>query len=162
MGEAERKSRFYQAETSGIGKTKGIKHILIVDDEVEFVNSVRRHLKRRGFNPDFAFNGEVACHKMLALEKDRRLYDLVITDVVMPRMDGIALLQWIQGTFPKTSVMVVSEFMDLVHLETRIRPELDGICRKPMTPESMMQLIGSISRKRVEWQQAGYSGYTVQ
>jgi DNA-binding NtrC family response regulator len=152
-----------QAETPWTQKTEYIEHILIVDDEVEFVSSVRRHLKRRGFSPDYAFNGEAACQKMLlALEEDERFYDLVITDVVMPRMDGLVLLEWIQTTFPKTSVMVVSEFMDLVHLGSRIRPELDDIGRKPMTPESMMHLINNISQKRIERWQTGQNVHSAQ
>jgi DNA-binding NtrC family response regulator len=132
-------------------EAKCIHHILIVDDEVEFVGSVRRHLKRRGFCPDFAFNGESACHKMLSLKQENRRYDLVITDVVMPRMDGISLLQWIHGRFPETSVIVVSEFMNLAQLETKIRPELDAVGRKPMIPDQMMGLIESISSKRWAW-----------
>lgn len=159
MGGIERKSRRSRAETPGDEKPEGVEYILIVDDETEFVSTVRRHLKRCGFKPDFAHNGQVACHKMLAFQKNERCYDLVITDVVMPIMDGIALLQWIHSTFPETSVMVVSEFMDPAHLEARIRPELDDIGRKPMTPESMIQLLKSISKKRIERKAAGGDSY---
>lgn len=134
--------------------TEEIEQVLIVDDEIEFVGAVRRHLKRLGFKPDAAYDGEDACHKMLAVQKSGRRYDLVITDVVMPGMDGIALMHWIHDTFPDTSVMVVSEFMDLAHLEARIRPELDDIGRKPITPELMIELIGGISQKRAMRRQA--------
>jgi DNA-binding NtrC family response regulator len=147
-----------QPQMPGVEKTECVEHILIVDDEVEFVRSVRRHLKRRGFTPDFAFNGEAACHKMLlASEEKELLYDLVITDVVMPRMDGIALLEWIHVTFPETSVMVLSEYMGPGYMGRRIRPELDDIGRKPVTPESMMHLINSISKKRAGLRQTGQS-----
>lgn len=158
----QRKARSTQAEIPGNKKSVDVEHILIVDDEIEFVRTVRRHLKRLGFNPDFAFNGEVACHKMLALQKDERCYDLVITDVIMPKMDGFTLLEWIQTTFPQTSVMVVSEFMDHVSLETRVRPELDDIGMKPMTPELMIELIENISKKRAKWQQTGHVGRVMQ
>jgi two-component system response regulator YesN len=141
-------------ERPGHDIAEGVEHVLIVDDETEFVSTVRRHLKRHGFKPDAAYNGEDACHKMLAVQKDGRCYDLVITDVVMPRMDGIALMYWIHDTFPETSVMVVSEFMDFERLEARIRPELDDVGRKPITPGLMMQLIGGISQKRLVRQQA--------
>ena len=135
-------------EKPATGKKSDVESILIVDDEVEFVSSVKRHLKREGFFTDFALNGRSACVKMLAMEENRRLYDLVITDVVMPEMDGLSLIKWIHEMFPRTSIMVVSEFMDFMHLEKKIRPELDDIGRKPMTPASMMQLICSIREKR--------------
>lgn len=137
-----------QSDIPIVGKKSDVKHILIVDDEVEFVSSVKRHLKREGFHADFALNGKSACVKMLAMEENQRFYDLVITDVVMPEMDGLSLIKWIHDTFPQTSVMVVSEFMDIVHMEKKIRPELDDIGRKPMTPASMMQLIHGIRLKR--------------
>ena len=136
-----------------------IERVLVVDDEIEFVQSVKRHLKRKGFVIDFALNGNSACMTMLALEEKKRFYDLVITDVVMPRMDGISLLRWIHDTYPGTSVMVVSEFVGIMHLETKIRPELDDIGRKPMTPESMLQLINGISRKRDRWRQSLQNPY---
>lgn len=137
-----------QKEKAAIGKKENVEHILIVDDEVEFVSSVKRHLKREGFLADFALNGKIACLKMLDMEEKRRCYDLVITDVVMPEMDGLSLIKWIHDMFPSTSVMVVSEFMDMMHMEKKIRPHLDDIGRKPMTPESMMKLIHSIRDKR--------------
>ncbi len=137
-----------QIEKTPIAGKASVEQILVVDDEAEFVSSVKRHLKREGFLADFALNGRSACVQMLALEEKRRFYDLVITDVIMPEMDGLSLIKWIHEMFPRTSVMVVSEFMDIVHLEKKIRPELDDIGRKPMTPASMMQLIHSIRQKR--------------
>lgn len=141
-----------QREKPIISLKTNVEHILVVDDEEEFVSSVKRHLKREGFLTDFALNGKSACVKMLAMEGKQSSYDLVITDVVMPEMDGLSLIKWIHDMFPRTSVMVVSEFMDIVHLEKKIRPELDDIGRKPMTPASMMQLIQGIRKKREKLQ----------
>lgn len=155
MGTAGKNTKSAYAGSHVGEKAKGVERILIVDDEVEFVRSVIRHLRRLGFDTDYAFNGEVACYKMLALEEDDLLYDLVIMNVVIPGMDGITLLKWIQTIFPETSVMVISEFMDRERLESKIRPYLDHSGRKPMTPKSMMGLINGISEKRIARQQTG-------
>lgn len=130
-----------------------INRILVVDDETEFVNTVIRHLKREGFYPDSATNGKNACDKMKKMEDKNTFYDLVITDVVMPEMDGISLMEWIHRTYPATSVMVVTEFGDVHNFKKKMRPKLDEICIKPMTPDSMMKLIVGIQKKRSScWQ----------
>ena len=130
-----------------------INRILVVDDEMEFVKTVIRHLKREGFQPEAASNGKNACRKMKKLEGKKAFYDLVITDVVMPEMDGISLMEWIHEAFPQTSVIVVTEFGDVNQLKKRMRPKLDKICKKPMTPDSMMKLISDIQKKRSLWWQ---------
>ncbi len=130
-----------------------INRILIVDDEMEFVNTVIRHLKREGFHTESATNGKNACYKMKKLEGKKAFYDLVITDVVMPEMDGISLMEWIHKAYPQTSVIVVTEFGDVNRLKKKMRPNLDEICKKPMTPDSMMRLISGIQKKRSRWWQ---------
>ncbi len=130
-----------------------IDRVLVVDDEKEFVDSVIRHLKREGFQPESATNGIRACRKMKALEAQNAYYDLLITDVVMPEMDGITLMEWAHKFYPKTSVIVVTEFCDICPLKQKIRPLLDEICKKPMTPDSMMALIDRIQQKRSQWWQ---------
>ncbi len=129
--------------------------VLIVDDEIEFANTVKRHLRREGVCADSAPDGRCACMKMMERDCRRLFFDLVITDVVMPGMDGITLLKWIQNIYPWTSVVVVSEFADLTLLRPQIRPELDAIGRKPLTPGAMMDMIGSIASKRHRWQATG-------
>lgn len=62
--------------------------LLIVDDEVQFLNSITRRLEMRGFDVTKAVNGEEA----LEAARDRQ-FDLAILDLRMPGMDGQQLLE---------------------------------------------------------------------
>lgn len=129
-------------------KVEAIKRILVVDDEEEFVNTVKRHLKRERFILHSAKDGEDACQKIDASTCDGIQYDLVITDVIMPKVSGIELLQWIKNNHSQISVLVVSGFGGKHLVMESIRPELDDYCQKPLTPCEMMRLIGNIDKKR--------------
>ncbi len=125
-----------------------IKQILIVDDEAEFVNTVKRHLKRKGFSINSASDGKDACHKIQDAVSNGLPFDLVITDDIMPNLGGIELLEWIKETQPGTSVIVVSGFGHTDMVMETIRPEMDDYAQKPLTPQKMMRLIGNIDLKR--------------
>ncbi len=127
---------------------EAIKRILLVDDEEEFVNTVKRHLKRERFILHSAKNGEDARKKINQTAGDLKPYDLVITDVTMPKVSGIELLQWIKTNHADVSVLVVSGFGDQHQVIRTIRPGMDACCQKPLTPFEMMGLIGNIDQKR--------------
>lgn len=128
---------------------KTIERILLVDDEKEFVNAIKRHLTREGFSLDAAPDGEDACRKMGERIRVGDGYDLVITDLIMPRMGGIDLFRWIKKNAPDTSVLLLTGSTKTDHILPMIRPELDDMAPKPMTPKLMMALLGSIEEKRV-------------
>jgi two-component system, NtrC family, response regulator PilR len=128
--------------------TNAIERILVVDDEKEFVNTIKRHLTREGFCLDAASNGETACRKMGEKAIGEGRYDLVITDLVMPYMGGLELFQWIKLNCPDTSVIVLTGSGNTERILPLIRPELDCLAQKPMTPGLMMALLGDIREKR--------------
>lgn len=127
---------------------ESIKRILVVDDEPEFAKTLQRHLKREGFFLDVAYDGEDARHKIEDSFGEGNPFDLVITDVIMPNMDGIQLLQWIKKTHAGLSVLVVSAYDDNGLARKTVRSEMDGCAKKSLTPKEMMGLIYRIERKR--------------
>ena len=74
-----------------------IHHVLIVDDEIEFVKTLKRHLKRQNFTLKTAQDGAEAIQLMARTAQEEEGIDLVVSDVVMPRMDGIQLLEEIKA-----------------------------------------------------------------
>lgn len=81
----------------------GKKVILIVEDDATVGESIRLLLKKRGYAIFLASNGKEALHLFR-----HEMVDLVITDLVMPKMDGIELLEAVKGLKPETEVIVIS------------------------------------------------------
>ncbi len=127
---------------------KPINHILVVDDEAEFVNTINRHLKREGFIVDSASDVEEARRKIDASLNMKIRYDLVITDIALPNLGAIKILQWIRKNHPKMSVIVVTGFGDNDMLRETMRQDLDAYAKKPLTPKKMITLINSLDQKR--------------
>jgi DNA-binding NtrC family response regulator len=78
--------------------------ILLVDDEVPFVEALARRLSKRELTVLTAFGGQEALEK---LAQDKGI-DIVVLDVKMPGMDGIECLQQIKVKFPLVEVIMLT------------------------------------------------------
>ncbi len=81
-----------------------IANVLLVDDEVPFVEAMARRLNKRNINITTAFSGSEALE---VIEKDRSI-EVVILDVKMPGMDGIETLGQIRNKFPLQEVIMLT------------------------------------------------------
>ena len=79
--------------------------ILVVDDEPDFLDSVRRNLIHSGFRE---IHLERNPKNAAALFDGDTLFDVVLIDVAMPGMDGIALLEIIKQKSPDTECIMVT------------------------------------------------------
>jgi DNA-binding NtrC family response regulator len=81
-----------------------IANILLVDDEVPFVDTMIKRLTKRNMDVLPAYGGEEALKK---LAENKRV-EVVILDVKMPGMDGIETLKEIKKTFPLVEVIMLT------------------------------------------------------
>lgn len=77
--------------------------LLLVDDEVEFRETVAKRLGKRGIEAIQADSGE-SCMAIL----EEKSVDVVVLDVKMPGMDGIATLKAIKQAFKKIQVILLT------------------------------------------------------
>lgn len=89
---------------------EGRSHLLIVDDEQDFLYSARKHFERRNFQVDTAEDGIAALEKFDATPG----IDLVITDIRMPRMGGEELIQILRKRRPFLPILGVTGQPDLL------------------------------------------------
>ena len=81
------------------------KKILIVDDEPEMRIAITEALKREGYQTDAAENAHNALHRL-----EGEAFDLVISDVKMPKMSGQELLREIKEQWPNTLVIMMTAY----------------------------------------------------
>lgn len=77
--------------------------VLVVDDELDFLETLVKRLGRRGFH---VFGVDRASKALKLLEQKR--YDVIILDVLMPGMNGIELLHEIKTRWESTQVILLS------------------------------------------------------
>ncbi len=104
-----------------------MKRILFVDDESKILDAIRRmlHAERKSWDMHFAVGGEAA---LQACEAQN--FDVVVSDMRMPGMDGATLLGHIRERFPSTARIVLSGYTDL-ELATRVVPVAHRFLIKP-------------------------------
>ncbi len=98
-------------------KTK--KRILFVDDEPKIVDGLRRmlHSMRKEWDMAFASNGREALEMM-----KKQPFDVVVSDMRMPEMDGTAFLNTVMGLYPQTVRFVLSGHSDKESMLRSIGP----------------------------------------
>lgn len=120
-------------------------NVLLVDDEVPFVETMTKRLTKRDLQVSTAFSGPEALEK---LDKDSRV-EVVILDVKMPGMDGIETLTEIKRKHPLVEVVMLTGHATV---ETAIEGMKLGAFDYLMKPCDMDVLIskvsGAASRKR--------------
>jgi len=77
--------------------------ILLVDDEVNFLNVLSQRFEARGFKADTVTSGEEALEKVKG-----KNYNIVILDLVMPGMGGIEVLKNIKKNHPALPVIILT------------------------------------------------------
>jgi DNA-binding NtrC family response regulator len=111
---------------------------LVVEDEPIISQICRRILMAEGFDVDIAMNGLIA-KKMI----DDKSYDLCLSDIRTPAMDGIQLYQYLEQEHPELARRVIFTSGDI--MSGYIAQFVEGTKRpfipKPFTPDELKQVI---------------------
>jgi NADP-reducing hydrogenase subunit HndA len=116
--------------------------ILVVDDELIVIKSAERVLKAEGYNVEGVFSGKEA---ILSMEKNN--YDLVLTDLKMPEIDGITLIRWIKKTKPSIGIVVITGYPSQDTIKEALELGIIDYVPKPFTPSVLLD----VTDRAVEW-----------
>jgi len=116
-------------------------HILVVDDEpdVEALILMKFRHKIRGGAISFLFARDGV--EALAALKANGQIDLVVTDINMPRMDGLSLLQKLQENEEQVSTIVVSAYGDMINIRTAMNRGAFDFVTKPIDFQDLQTTI---------------------
>ncbi len=113
--------------------------VLLVEDERAVRAVVARVLSENGFEVIVAVDGEDALTR--CDEETLRRIDLVVTDVVMPRLGGPELVRALRARRPELPVLFVSGYRETHALDEVIGTPNTGFLAKPFTPSVLLQAV---------------------
>ena len=120
--------------------------ILFADDEKAFVNTITKRLKKRGIDAVPAFNGKEALDRI----KENSTIEVVILDIKMPVMDGMAALKVIKRKYPLLEVIMLTGHATM---ESAIEGMKMGAFDYLMKPCDMDQLVTKVEEAAKQKQQ---------
>jgi DNA-binding NtrC family response regulator len=121
-------------------------HILIVDDQINTCKSLQAILKKSGHISDYTLRPEEA----LKMIRDGH-YDLVISDIRMPGMDGMQLLEELKKLQPSLVVIMITGYATIKSAVEAIQKGAYDYLSKPFTPDEVRVIIErAVEHSRLE------------
>ncbi len=120
--------------------------VMLVDDEVPFVETMTKRLEKRDLQIISAHDGQEALEK---LDKNRNT-DVVILDVKMPGLDGIETLREIKKTYPVIEVIMLTGHATVETAIEGMRLGAYDYLMKPCELEQLMFKVEEATKKRRE------------
>ena len=128
--------------------------ILVVDDEPDVeplvLQRMRRHIRSGQYRFVFAQNGVEALER-LRQEPD---IDMVLSDINMPQMDGLTLLEQIPKVDPNIRCVIVSAYGDMENIRTAMNRGAFDFVTKPLDFNDLRVTIDRTLRRVAEWREA--------
>jgi DNA-binding NtrC family response regulator len=118
--------------------TKAPPHILIVDDEPDACELMRHILEQEGYTVSTETTALGALERVVS-----RTYELMLTDVTMPEMDGIALCQKVAAVRPGLPIVMITGRADMDTITRALRVGVKDFLTKPLEAGA---LLGAVAR----------------
>ena len=110
--------------------------LLIVEDQKAAGEYLRLLLQQEGYQTELASDGVEA---MVALERDR--FDLILSDIHMPNMDGLELLAHVKQRWPQLPVIVITAASEASDIVEAVQLGATNYLVKPASPPAVMAAV---------------------
>ncbi len=126
--------------------------ILVVDDDPDILDAVALILESQGYEVVTARDGVEGLATLKAEEPD-----LMILDLLMPKMDGFAVLKELQNPrwakYRETPILVLTSVREEAsrrryELETGVELDVDDYLEKPMAPEILLERVAKLIKRK--------------
>ena len=117
--------------------------ILLIEDEKILADSLRDLLNAKGFQVEVAYDGETGYeHAMLGI------YDLLILDVMMPRMDGFEVARQVRKARCNTPILMLTARSDVQDRIAGLNAGADYYLTKPFDSSELLASINALLRRQ--------------
>ena len=128
--------------------------ILVVDDEPDLeplvLQRMRRRIRSGQYSFVFAQNGVEALDRL----REEENIDMVISDINMPQMDGLTLLEQIPKVDPNVRSIIISAYGDMKNIRTAMNRGAFDFVTKPLDFDDLQITIDRTLAHLVEWREA--------
>ena len=122
--------------------------VLLVDDEVQFVETLLKRLAKRGVRVDAAYSGQEALEKLAASGSTKT--DVVVLDVKMPGIDGLETLVRIKEEHPLIEVIMLTGHATVESAIEGMKRGAYDYLMKPCELDVLMEKLGAANHKKRE------------
>jgi len=119
------------------------RRILIVDDELSVRSSLMEWFREDGFVVETAEDGQAALRAM-----DHGPFDIVLLDLKMPGMDGIAVQKRIREIDPGATIIILTAYASVETAVEALKLGAFDYVTKPVDPDDLSNLVGNALRTR--------------
>ena len=121
--------------------TQGNEHILLIDDEEQIIDIEQQILERLGYKVTPKTDSEEALEEFAALPEK---FDLVITDMTMPKMTGDQLARKLMDIKPDIPVILCTGYNETITEEKALAMGIDSFIMKPIIKDQLASTIRTV------------------
>jgi two-component system response regulator AtoC len=118
-------------------------NILLVDDEPDLRTSLGQVLREEGHAVDMASDGEAAIARLAT-----QPFHLVVSDVRLPKLDGLTLLRRIRRDFPSTEVLLMTAYGSIGDAVTAMKDSAVDYLTKPFDIDHLVTAVERVADRR--------------
>ena len=119
--------------------------ILIVEDQFHLAEALTQILRKNNYTIDTVHDGEAGLDNALT-----DIYDLIILDIMLPKLDGISLLKQIRKEGISTPVILLTAKGEISDKVAGLDSGADDYLAKPFATEELLARIRALSRRKGE------------
>ncbi len=121
--------------------------LLIVDDEEQLAQSLKKALEREGYTVDYLTDGESALQRIELYKDD---YDLIILDLMIPKKDGFEICKTVREKNIKTPILILTAKFSIEDKIKALNLGADDYIVKPFSLQELIARIGALLRRPTE------------
>ena len=118
-------------------------NILIVEDETPLAEAVAHILQKAGHTTDTVADGQSALDYIRGFS-----YDLVLLDIMLPKLDGLSVLRQMRSEKIETPVLMLTARTTVPDKVTGLNAGADDYLTKPFDPEELLARVGAMTRRK--------------
>jgi len=121
--------------------------VLLVEDEEDAREILEFYLATIFDEVEIATNGEEGYNLCLSHQQENKLFDVIITDIKMPKKDGLTMIEEITQILPDQKYIIVSAYKDEEYLFKSIGLNVMGYFVKPLAVDNIMDMLKKVKEK---------------